>query len=255
MKIKVILGLGLAIMVLMMGLVGCSATQGTNAGVQPVNVSLNSQTGIWVTGSGKIPVAPDIAMLNLGVSAQMSNIADTQGQASAAMDKVMQALKDKGIEKADIQTTQFNIDQVTRWDDSSQQSKITGYRVSNMVNVKVRALENVAAVIDAVVAAGGDNVRFSGISFSVEKPEKYYGEAREHAMQDAKANAEKLASLAGVNLGKVTYVTENQGSQPYYYNGINSGVRESLGLNAMDTPISIGQTDIVVSVTVNYSIQ
>lgn len=254
MKIKVILGLGAAILLLLVGMMGCSAVQAQTA-AQPVNISLNSQTGIWVTGSGKIPVAPDIATLNLGVSAQMPNIAETQAQASAAMEKVMQALKDKGIEKADIQTTRFNVDQVTRWDDFKQQSNITGYRVSNMVSVKVRDLENVAAIIDAVVAAGGDNVRFSGINFSVEKPEKYYVEAREHAMQDAKANAEKLASLSGVTLGKVTYVTENQGSQPYYYNGINSGMREPLAINAMDTPISIGQTDIVVSVTVTYSIQ
>ena len=253
MKNKNNLWAGIMVLLLLVGLVGCSGIQ-RQTSAQPVNVSLNEQTGIWVTGSGKIPVAPDIATLNLGVSAQMSNFSETQAKASAAMDKVMQALEDKGIVRADIQTTRFDIDQITRWDDLSQQNNITGYRVSNMVNVKVRALENVAVIIDSVVAAGGDNVRFNGINFSVEKPEKYYVEAREHAMQDARANAEKLAFLSGVNLGKVTYITENQGSQPYYTRGVNSGAREAVALNAIDTPISMGQTDIVVSVTVNYSI-
>jgi uncharacterized protein YggE len=255
MKNKLWLGLGVLVMVLLMGLAGCSAAKVQADSLQPVKVNVNSQEGIWVSGAGKIPVAPDIAVLNLGVEVTMTNVAEAQAQASLSMNKVMQVLTDKGIAKADIQTQNYNIYQTSRWDDSTQQNKPTGYRVSNMLVVKVRDLGSISNIIDSVVTAGGDYIRFQGINFSVEKPEQYYIQAREHAMQDAKANAEKLAALAGVTLGKVTYVSENSGNQPYYNNGINSGVRAPIALNDMETPISVGQNDIVVNVTVVYTIQ
>jgi uncharacterized protein YggE len=171
------------------------------------------------------------------------------------MEKVMQVLADTGIAKADIQTQNYSIYQLSRWDDGSQQNKTTGYNVSNILKVKVRALSTVSLIIDDVVTAGGDYIRFQGIDFSVEKPEQYYLQAREHAMQDAKANAEKLASLAGVTMGKMTYVVEDTGNQAYYNNNTNSGARAPIALNATTTPISVGQNDIVVNVTVAYSIQ
>jgi uncharacterized protein len=257
MKRKIWAVVGIVAVVVLMGLAGCSASKAQANDQQPVKVSVNNgQAGIWVTGTGKVPVAPDIATLNLGVEVQMTSVAEAQAQAAESMDKVMKVLTGKGIAKADIQTQNFNIYQINRWDDKTQSNKPTGYTVSNMLRVKVRDLGSISGLIDAVVEAGGDNIRFQGIDFSVEKPEQYYVQAREHAMQDAKANAEKLASLGGVTLGKMSYVVESSGSQPYYYNtGSNSGMRAPVALNAVESPISIGQNDIVVTVTVAYDIQ
>jgi uncharacterized protein len=255
MKRKMVLLLGTAVVVLMMAAAGCSAQTARADSPQPINVSVNNQEGIWVSGTGKVPVAPDLAVLNLGVEAQMKSVAEAQAKASESMDKVMQVLTGKGIAKADIQTQNYNIYQVTRWDDSQQKDQTTGYNVSNMLSVKVRDLGTISAVIDDVVVAGGDYIRFRGINFTVEKPEQYYVQAREHAMQDAKANAEKLAALAGVTLGKMTYVIENTGNQNYDYTVGNSGVRAPVAYNALNTPISIGQNEVVVSVNVSYAIQ
>jgi uncharacterized protein YggE len=253
MKKRIITGLGVVMVVLMLAAAGCSAAK-TQA-VQPVNVSVNSQEGIWVSGTGKVPVAPDLAVLNLGVEVNMTSVVDAQSRAAQAMDKVMQVLTSKGIIKADIQTQNYNIYQNSRWDGIKQENIYTGYKVSNMLSVKIRDLGSISNVIDEVVTAGGDVIRFQGINFSVEKPEQYYVQAREHAMQDARANAEKLASLAGAKLDKMTYVVENTGNQTYYSGGANSNVRAPIALNAVDTPISIGQNDVVVTVTVAYSIQ
>jgi len=64
---------------------------------------------------------------------------------------------------------------------------ITGYQVTNMVVAKIRDIEKVGTIIDAVVKAGGDLVRIDSIDFSVDDPSVYYEEAREKAMADAKA--------------------------------------------------------------------
>lgn len=78
-----------------------------------------------------------------------------------------------------------------------------------MVTVKIRAVEKAGTIIDAVTSAGGDLIRVNDIYFSIDQPEKYYPQARTLAMNDAKAKAEGLASLAGVKLGSAIYVSES----------------------------------------------
>jgi uncharacterized protein YggE len=255
MKNKVLLALGIMMALVLVSLVGCSAGGVQAADVQPVNVNMNSQHGIWVNGVGKVTVTPDIATISVGVSAKADKVADAQAQASAAMDKVMAALTAAGIDKKDIQTQYYSIQQLNRWDDKTQTTVITGYEVSNTVSVKVRAVEKTGSVIDAVAAAGSDNIRINGISFSVDKPEQYYAQAREAAMKDAKAKAEDLARLSNVTLGKAFYITESNYSQPvpypmYAYKGMDSAAGA-----APTTAISAGETDITLNVQVAYSIQ
>jgi uncharacterized protein YggE len=195
------------------------------------------------------------------------------------MEGVMAALTSSGIDKKDIQTQYYNVyqyvSQVTiktgasasrpETQDSNTVTavpvdqvqtvvpteEITGYEVSNMLTVKIRSVENAGAIIDSVVAAGGDNIRMNGISFSVENPSQYYAEARNLAMQDASNKAQKLAELSGVKLGKATYVTESVSSQPYPYLQYKSYDMVSSGGGAS---ISAGETDVVLNIQVSYSI-
>ncbi|MDD5704048.1 MAG: SIMPL domain-containing protein [Dehalococcoidales bacterium] len=255
MKIKLFFAVGLALLVLLVGLTGCTAAGVTAADVLPVDVNLNSQqTGIWVNGEGKVTVVPDIANLTLGVSSQTATVSEAQSQAAAAMEKIMTALKEAGVAEQDIQTTNFSIHQITRWDDEGSQEVVVGYRVNNMVIAKIRDMENVGSIIDTVAAAGGDLTRINGISFTVDNPEQYYAEARDQAMKDASGKAEQLASLSGVTLGKSTYVSENVSAPPIPYNGIYFA-RDAAAGSAPETAISPGESDIIINVQVAYAIK
>ena len=131
----------LVLAVLGLGLSGCSSDRLAAAGVSPVNVSVNNQQGIWVNGEGRVTVTPDIANVSLGVTAQSPTVADALAQASAAMDKVMSSLTSNGIDKKDIKTQNFNIQQMTRYDNSTQKNVVTGYQVDNMVTAKIRNVD------------------------------------------------------------------------------------------------------------------
>jgi uncharacterized protein len=256
MKFKTILAVILVAVVslvsLTVGLTGCT-TQGANAAdLQPVRVNVNNQQGIWVNGQGTVTIVPDIATINLGVSARALTVADAQSQATAAMDKVMSALTDNGVAKKDIKTQYFNIQPNYRWEDKTGQNTITGYSVSNVVTVKVMDIEKAGNIIDAVAAAGGDNTVINGISFSVDEPDKYYTEARKKAMEDARAKAEDLAKLAGVALGKAVYISENTSS--YYPYSVNYA-KDSIAAGSTPTQISQGETDIMINVQVAYAIE
>jgi uncharacterized protein len=255
MKIKQILLTISVVVLVLVGAVlsGCSTNAGAAQEVQPVNVSVNSQEGIWVNGVGKVTVTPDIATVSLGVSAQASTVSVAQSQASTAMDKVIAALTGSGVSKNDIQTQFFNIQQMTRYDNNSQQSVITGFMVSNTVAAKIRSVDKTGSIIDAVAAAGGDFTRVNGVSFSVDKPEKYYIQAREQAVKDAKSRAEQMANLTGVTLGKATYISESSSSTPIPYPAALMK-SDASGIGST-TSISPGETDIILNVQVAYAIK
>jgi uncharacterized protein YggE len=246
---KWLLVLGLALVVPVVALSGCASGPTT---VEAVNLN-SQQEGIWVTGEGKVTVTPDIALLQLGIEAQQTTVAEAQAEAAVAMDKVMTALTDNGVSEKDIQTRYFSIYQVTRWDDFKNQEIVTGYRVTNRVDAKIRDVDRTGAIIDAVAVAGGDLTRIDNISFSIDEPSRYYGEAREEAMADARAKAEQLADLAGVSLGKATYVSEGIQVPSSYYPRYDYEMAVPSAA-AVETSISPGEADIILTVQIAYAI-
>ncbi|MDH5695486.1 MAG: SIMPL domain-containing protein [Dehalococcoidia bacterium] len=243
-----LVAISLVLMLAIAGLSGCSAGSTTIG-----TVDLNSQQqGIWVSGKGEVSVTPDIATLRLGVEAQAATVAEAQTQAAEVMDRVIATLTDNGVAKKDIQTQYFSISQVTRWNRETEEEIVVGYRVTNMVIAKIREIDKAGSTIDAVAAAGGDLTRINSIGFSVDDPSAYYEEARQKAMADAKAKAEQLAKLAGVKLGKPTYISEGIQIPPIYPRGVYE--EAALPAPAPTTPISPGEMELSLTVQVAYAI-
>jgi len=253
---KIWLGIAVAVLVVVtIGLVGCSEGSGLALGAENTVSSVivsNQQQGIWVSGEGKVTVVPDTASLSLGIEAQDISVAAAQDKANIAMAAVMSALDAAGIDENDIKTQHFSIQAVTRWDNDKQQEYVVGYRVTNTVTVKVREIDNTGAVIDAVAAAGGDLTRINSIGFTVDDPAPYYETAREDAVEDAVAKAEKLAETAGVELGKPTYITESS-YVPTIYRDYAMG-EAAAPMPDVPTSISPGELEVTVNVQIGYAI-
>lgn len=234
-----------AIMLVALGLgaAGCAAT--------PTAIGNNQQSGLWVSGNGKVTVTPDTAHLSVGVQVEAISLSDANQQAADAMAAVIAAVKAQGVADADIKTQGFNINPVYDYDKDTGRSFIRGYQVSNTVEVKVRAIENTGSVIDAAVSAGGNAVRINNIYFSVEDLIGAQDDARELALLDAKAKAEQIARVTGVTLDKVSYVAETSsgGARVDAPSAIGDGKEGPI------TPILPGETDVIVSVQVIYNIK
>jgi uncharacterized protein YggE len=257
-KRRLLLAVGLALIVIVVGAVGCYGDFGfpepesTPTPPESSGIILSQQsTGIWVAGEGKVSVVPDVAILSLGIEAQEETVAEAQQQAAEAMEAVMAVLDDHGIAKKDIKTQYFSIYPVRRWENDKE--ILIGYRVTNMVSVKIRKMDDTGVIIDAVAEAGGDYTRISSISFTVDNPSDYCEEAREKAMADAEAKAKQLADLAGVDLGRATFISEGTISPPvpreYYVE------RMAVPAPSPTTPISPGETEVRLTVQVVYSIE
>jgi uncharacterized protein YggE len=246
-------GMVVIVLALVLSLVGFSACTAGPTTIGAVDVN-SQQEGIWVSGEGKITVTPDLATLYLGVEAKADTVAEAQSQAQEAMDNIMTALTDNGVDEDDIQTQYFNIDQDTRWDSDKNEEIVTGYEVTNTVEVKIRDIDNVGAIIDAVAEAGGDLTRINYLTFSVEDPSEYYEEIRAEAMADAKDKAEQLADLAGIELGKPTYIYEGSTSTPVIYRDMG-GIVAPVAIEEASTSISAGELEVTLTVQVAYAIE
>ena len=183
----------------------------------PAHYGDGGQEGIVVSGQGTLSVAPDLALVSLGVETTAATVADANARATTAMDAVLAAARANGVRDKDIQTRHFNIypqyDYVEETVDGRRTSRqvLTGYRVSNSANVKLRALDSVGDVIDAVVTAGGDDVRINNIRFTVEDTKPMLTRLREMAVRDAMSKARHLATLSNVRLGRLIYISEGSG--------------------------------------------
>ncbi len=250
MKRRWLLAVSLVFILAVVGLAGCSPGSTVLEGIEGINIS-SQQAGISVSGQGKVTAVPDIATLRLGIEAEEASVAEAQSRAAEAMDRVMTALTKNGVAKKDIQTQYFSIRRVTKWDRVMEEETVIGYRVTNIVTAKIRDIDKAGSIIDAVAEAGGDLTRIDSISFSVDDPSAYYEEARQKAMTEAKAKARQLAELAGVTLGKPTYISESM-QIPYPKMMMERAVMAEA---AAPTPISPGEMEISLSVQVVYAIR
>ncbi len=258
MKNKKVIFLSMGLIVLALAVVGCApnvtgdSVRAPIIGDQSVGMFFSQQqVGLWVNGEGKAMAVPDVAILSLGIESEAMTVAQAQNAAAEAMNNVMKALTGNGVQEKDIQTTQFSVYPVRRWVEEEKREEIIGYRVTNMVIAKIREISKAGTIIDAVTIAGGDLTRVNDISFTVDDPKPYYGEAREKAVQDAVAKAKQIAQAAGIKLGKPLYISEVNVyvPQPMSF----KGYAES-NAPVPPTPISPGELEITLTVQVVYEI-
>lgn len=211
------------------------------------------QSGIWVSGSGKVAVVPDLTLVSLGAEARAVSVRQARDEAASAMEQMMGVLESSGIQKKDIKTQFFNIQPEYVWNDFAKRQEIKGYRVTNTISVKVRNLEGLGALLDRVADAGGDLVRINDISFTVENPEKLAAQAREAAVKDALAKAQQFANLTGVTLGKLVYISESGASIPLVRDYAEA--KAVVALSAPTTPIAPGELDVTIAVQAVFGIE
>ena len=241
---------------------GAGATGTAIQAAAPQLASASTEAGIWVTGTGEMNLSPDIALIRLGVETTSPSVTEARDEAARAMEAVVAAVKNNGLADEDIQTTSFNI-----WPQYDRQEVMTngvrssvrvlsGYTVSNDAVIKVRDLGAVGTIIDDVVNAGGDAARINGIDFSIEDPGAYTTQLREDAVNAALENAQHFATLTGVTLGKLVYVTEVSGSpivQPLAESRAFAMAAAAPAASA--TGISGGSLDLTLTVRAGFAIE
>lgn len=201
-----------------------------------------------VSGEGKITMIPDIAVVNVGVTAQGPSVSQVQQELNKKMNAVTDAVKRLGVDAKDIQTSNYNISPTYDYSGSTQ--RVTGYQANSNLTIKVRKIDNANGVIDAATANGANEV--SGVSFDVDDKTKAENQARTLAVADAKSKADTAARAAGFHLGRVINYSEGGGASPRPIM-FDKALPVSGGGGA-PTQVEPGSSELTVSVTLSYEI-
>jgi len=227
--------------------------QASNSSVGATN------SGIWVTGQGTIEIPADIAQVSIGVESRETTVSAARQKAANVMEKVLEAIKENGVSDDDIVTTNLNIYPQTIWVEVSDslgrhsEPRITGYTVSNTVQVTVRDIDNLSSVVDTAATAGGDLIRINSIQFTVDDSSAYGEIIRQNAAADALAKADVYARAMGVSLGQLVYLSEISGSVPMSY-GAPVAEMAAMDRSFKSTPISSGDVNLSVTVQAVFTI-
>jgi uncharacterized protein YggE len=232
-------------------LIAASALTLAAASLTPANAGDNKPLRtISLIGHGEVHLAPDLAIVTMGVMSSAATAREALDANTKAMQAVMAALTGAAIEARDIQTSNFMVN--PRYDygqNNTQPPKVIGYDVSNNVTVTVRKLESLGAVLDTVVSAGSNQI--NGVIFQVSKPEAAADEARKLAVADAQRKAKVYAEAGGLDLGSVISVSEGGGYQPPV--PMFKSARAE-GISA-DVPIAQGEQTIAIDVNFTWEIK
>lgn len=199
-----------------------------------------------VSGEGVVEVAPDMAVIRLGVSETRASASDAVGAMSTALAAVLETLTAAGVADRDVQTSGLNLYPQTDYRGQDGPPKITGYVAQSDVTVRVRDLDALGSLLDQIVSEGAN--RLSGISFSVADPAPHLAEARRRAVADAQAKAEVLAQAAGHELGGLVSLSESTSRS-----GGGPVMMES-SLARADVPVAAGEVGLNARVEMVWEI-
>ncbi len=166
---------------------------------------------VQVSGTAVVNVPPDRALIQLGVQSNGRTAAMVQAANSAAIERVVNAVKKFGVEAKDIGTDWYVIEPLYEDYDSL---RIKGYRINNTVAITLREVSKTNDVITAAMQAGANQV--INVELYTSELRKYRDQARDLAMKAAVEKAQALAGAAGAQTGCVLNISENTWS---YYNG------------------------------------
>lgn len=204
---------------------------------------------LTASGVGEVYLTPDVAYVNIGVHTQSENVADALKENNDQAQTIAKALEELGVDKKDIQTSAFNVYPMPQYNPATGEVTTTLYAVDNTVYVTVRDLQSLGKLLDTVVRSGANSI--NGIQFDVVDKSAALTEARQKAIDNARATAQELAQAAGVQLGDLLNLSVYSGGPiPVYEKGFGGA-----GAPAAQVPVASGQLVISVNADLTYEIK
>jgi uncharacterized protein len=226
-----------------------------------VGSGLNATNTISVAGQGKIEKSPDTAKVSFSVRSEKKVLKEAQDEVSNKIETIKKALISDGIEEKYIKTDsytsypQYNYPQNRCYTGACPTTTpvLRGYEVAHSITISIKNLEKVESTLGILATNTVSDMQ--GPNFGFEDDKVVAREARDAAIVDARAEAEKLAKSLGVKLVRIVSFSENNGGgypMPMY---TKSEMGVAMNMDAKTPEVPVGQQKIDSNVTVVYEIR
>jgi hypothetical protein len=222
-----------------------------------------------LTAEGRSRRTPDLAMFTAGVVTQGRTAAEALAENNRQMQSVVAALRRAGVAERDIQTASISLnpryvhperEAMMRARESREPyvppaepsaPRIVGYDARNSVQVRVRRVAEMGRIIDALAAAGANEIH--GPSFTMDEPRSALDEARTAAVAEARQRAELYARAAGMRVARIVSITEAGGYYPVEAITV-TGSRSFASAPPPPPPVAPGELTLGVNVSVQFEL-
>jgi uncharacterized protein YggE len=205
---------------------------------------------LFASGTATSHMKPDRVTLILGVETTNSTAQSALTLNSDLMNKVLNALKSNGVRDNETSTSTFSITPNYNYSSPTSQGRLTGFTVSNSIQIDSNNVDNVSKWIDTGVLAGANNINNIYFSLSDKKLEEIKNSLLKDAIANARIKADTAANAAGLKvLGIKSIVVGEAGIPPIIP---VKGVLAFDGGSPSPTPIISGQQEVSMTVNVVY---
>jgi uncharacterized protein YggE len=217
-----------------------------------VATSMNAQENklvpqISVSGEGKVKVAPDQVVINLGVQNTGKDAAEVKKMNDETVDKVVKYIKKIGIPTSDFQTTNVSL-----YKSYDYEKKKHNFQASQSITITLKDIKKYDELMMGLVDTGINNI--NGVEFKSSKIEEHKVTARKQAILDAKKKAEDFVSVLNQKVGKAILITDN--SQPIYQPPMYRNVMmKAEAMDAVTETLAIGEIEIITNVNVSFLLE
>lgn len=252
-----------AIMIIMLALfIGMTIlSQADSASAQNASVNTmgneskdigNLNSTIYASGSAFARLQPDRVAISIGVETTEKTANAALSENSELMNGIISELRHQGLKPNETSTSSFNIYPLYNYTESGTRLNVSGFTVTNSIQIESSKLDNVSEWVDTAVASGANNI--NSIDFTVSKNK--LEDTKNSLIIDAIANAEQKADIAASAVGlKVIGVksinVEGSTTIPPFPPGpfFREDVAAQAGAASPATPILAGEQEVSTSVS------
>lgn len=204
---------------------------------------------ITVQGRAKIEVAPDEAVLNLGVESFDADLDAAKLNNDRIVSAVLSVARESGVSDDDLRTDRLFIH--PRYNETGGERNLQGYLVHQSIVIIIDDTDKVESMLSAVLAAGVNRVH--GIEYRTSNPGFHRDRARSMALDAAKEKASAMAAQLGQDVGRPLEIREQPGSsaRPNPFNVSTHGGR---AVGAPEGTMVAGRIAVTATVSVKFEL-
>ena len=245
----------LALVIIFVSQIDTASAQTTPIQNMSANVT-NSNSTLSVSGTAFTKVKPDRVVISIGVETTNKTAKASLAANSELMNKIIIALRNLGIKENETSTSSFTISPNYNYTESGTILNITGFTVTNSIQIDSSTLVNISSWIDAAVASGANSINSIDFRISNNKLEDTKNMLIKDAIANAREKADivsselglKVIGLKSITVGEFDYI---QPPQPFMEKRFDAA---GAGAAAATTPILAGEQEISASVSIVFLI-
>lgn len=203
---------------------------------------------VSVAATGEAAAAPDRAVLHLSVQASAESAGDARSRVAENVSALRSALIDAGVDETDITTERYNLREV-RSRNKAGEPGLTEYRAVHALTVETGDVDRVGTLVETAVRNGATDLRGVEFTLSEQTESTLREEALNAAMDNAREDADVLATNADLEIGGVRSVsTGDVHVRPYR----TEAALAASGAGAATTDVESGPVTVTARVQVTY---